>query len=413
MAMNFLISGSDNSTPSNSVDNFNFICASFPSTWSATETDRDCPVAGAMTLTEMYVETLDPPGAGNSFVFTVMKNGSATALVVTISDSANTGSVTGQAVTFAAGDTISMRHTPVSTPDASGQQHWGILAKTSNNTFVMFGHTATNASTTATEWQGLQGGIGVWEAVAQSNVMQIAPLAGTLRDLYVRLGTAPGTATSRTFSVLLGGSAAGAPTVTIADTATAGQDTTTTLAFGAADTLSFQSAVTLVPAASPVAWSIVCIPTTAGESMILFGNSNPPLVSGTEWEQLQGGGAGTWAAFEDIRGMILAGGTAKSIYVQIGTPADNGAGVQSWTFTLRKELADTALAVTISEAASKANFSTDVTITPGDTIDWQCVPANTPAAMTGGAHLGLKIFFTPTGSAKDVIRASSVVPFQR
>src|SRR5687768_10378913 len=100
--MKFLIVGADN-TAIDESDLFNFIAATHQSSWNATETNRDTPVAAAMNLLEMIV-TVDvaPDGSGDTRTFRVMKNGVATALTVTLNQGETSKTITGQSVAFAA-----------------------------------------------------------------------------------------------------------------------------------------------------------------------------------------------------------------------------------------------------------------------------------------------------------------------
>jgi hypothetical protein len=57
-----------------------------------------------------------------------------------------------------------------------------------------------------------------------------------------------------------------------------------------------------------------------------------------------------------------------------------GAG-KNWTFTLRVNGADTAITVTIANAATNGTDLTHVvSVTKGDLLSWKCVPTTTPAA---------------------------------
>jgi hypothetical protein len=48
------------------------------------------PLAQAVTITTMQVRTLNAPGTGESYTFTLYKNGSATGLSASVTGSANT-----------------------------------------------------------------------------------------------------------------------------------------------------------------------------------------------------------------------------------------------------------------------------------------------------------------------------------
>lgn len=63
----------------------------------------------AVTITELYVACSTAPGSNQTFTYTVMKNGVATALSAQISGSGVSSSDTGESISFSAGDTLSVR----------------------------------------------------------------------------------------------------------------------------------------------------------------------------------------------------------------------------------------------------------------------------------------------------------------
>jgi len=78
----------------------------------------------AMTLKNLYVRLNASPGAGKSYAFTILKNGVATGLSVTIADSATTGNDTDD-VSVSDGDILSMEIVPSGTPTAR-IAHWSV-----------------------------------------------------------------------------------------------------------------------------------------------------------------------------------------------------------------------------------------------------------------------------------------------
>src|SRR5689334_12075093 len=126
--------GSDNSAPSTSVANYNRINATYPASWTGTEGFRATPIGGALTLSNFYMLLDVAPGAGTSYTFTVMKNGSATALTVTISDAATTATDSTHSVSFAAGDTVSIQSQPTGAVATTNLQSWNFLVTTTTLT---------------------------------------------------------------------------------------------------------------------------------------------------------------------------------------------------------------------------------------------------------------------------------------
>ena len=83
-------------------------------------------LAQHLATSTLYVEVSVAPGAGKSWVFTVMKNGCPTTVKVTISGTATTGSNLVDRVAFADDDYISMRAVPSGTP-AAANARWGLV----------------------------------------------------------------------------------------------------------------------------------------------------------------------------------------------------------------------------------------------------------------------------------------------
>lgn len=395
--MQFLICGADNTALGIGVPGttYNFIAATHQSSWNTTETNRDTPVAAAIDLKEMVVRIATAPGAGSTRVFTVMVNGAATACAVTISGTNIQNTVTGLSVAVAAGDTISLRAEATTAPADTTDVYWSILAESvSTHYFVMFGGSGTNASATTDNYQQVQSGTGTW-LTTSSAAAQVMPLAGNATALYTTINSAPGSGGDQYDITLLKNEVSTGLRTTYIDTDTGIKSDTDSIAYIAGDTIAIWSQVTGTPAAKQFAWSVKFEPTTAGESAIMFGTADPPLVSGTEYEQLMGGGNNSWVS-EVNRHSMLADATLQAIYAKIGTAP--GAG-KSWTFKVREELADLANAVlTISDTDTTGNASFTATATGGQLHNWSVTPAGTPTAMTGGAHLGLRIFFSVAGA---------------
>jgi|SRR5882724_4908561 len=83
-------------------------------------------VARAGTIKNLYVQSDVAPGASKSWVITVRKNGSDQTMTVTLSGaSQTTGSDLAHPITVAAGDSISIKVAPTSTP-AAARISWGM-----------------------------------------------------------------------------------------------------------------------------------------------------------------------------------------------------------------------------------------------------------------------------------------------
>ena len=97
------------------------------STLSATEADFECLSVTAFTVKKLYAKlSVDPGTSPDAYTFTLKKNGSDTALLVTIVADNTTGNAT-QDVSVSAADLIYYSIAPVSTPSATPHTQLGLL----------------------------------------------------------------------------------------------------------------------------------------------------------------------------------------------------------------------------------------------------------------------------------------------
>ena len=407
--MKFLINGADN-TAVVATTTYNFIAASHQSSWNTTETNRDTPVAGAMTLTGMVARFSTAPGVGETRTLTVMVDGTATAATVTVSGTDVQNSAT-FSVSVTAGQTISMRYTASAGAVSTTDQYWSILAESvTTDYFVMFGGSGTTNGVTA--YQQLQNGTGTWLTSA-ADANQVMPLAGNITAWYVASTVAPGTGTDAwDISVAINGTPSAA-TVNYGAAETGQKSWTGTVALAAGDLVAMSMVETGTSAATAVAWSVVITPTTAGQSCIMFGNPDTPNTAATEYEQLFGGGNATWITTEANRYATLYTTTIQAIYAKVGTAP--GA-LSDWTFQVREEAGNLTGASVVVSGTNTTGSSTGLSIaaTSGNRYNWSCIPnVVPPATMTGGAHLGIQIFFEVGGTVVKDFIMSGFIPSPR
>lgn len=392
--MKFPIIGADNTALGTGTSaQYNFISATHQSSWNSTETNRDIQCAAAMTAQEFRVRVATAPGVGNTRVFKLFKAGSATALVVTISGTDTYGSITGESVSYAAGDTISIESTATGTPADTTDVYWSIVAESvGSDYFIVFSGSGSTAN--GTVYQQLQNGAGGWlasDAVAQ----QIFPLAGTINTLYLGISISPGTGDEWDFTIMHN-SVGTALTINFAGTETGWKNVSSDVAFIAGDTVSMEALETGIANTPNVAWSAKITPTTAGQSCIMLGTGDAPSTASTEYEQIMGGGNNSWITTEANRHSMLGPINIIGMRAKVGTAP--GAG-KSWTFKVREDSADiTGASLAVADANTINNNNIDIDITENTLNNWSCTPAGTPTAMTGGAHLSLMVFFSPAVS---------------
>ena len=226
---------------------------------------------------------------------------------------------------------------------------------------------------TVDQWLPVSG----WLIATDGNIVlyRFSP-PGTLKNLRIRLDTAPGTSKSRTFEVFKGITATGI-TVTISGTDTTGEDLTNIYTVSAGDNFYIKQTTSGSPDDSQVKWSLMFDGDNSKESP-LFAHSVNDL-SRTATQYLSCGGHIDTAAPSDENVVICVvptSGTIKNMYAQL---TNFPGGTASRTFTVRKNKVDTALALTIFAAQnSKSNTSDTVSVVAGDRISIKSTLANNP-----------------------------------
>ena len=226
--------------PSTSTTNYGVLTGGQAASngWSATESDMQIVVPTSGALSNLYNVVSAAPGSGKSWQYTLMVNGSATALQTTLSGTATTANNTANSVNVSAGDTISLRCVPSGTPTSSLPTFSMTFTPTVNGeSFFGYGSAAAPLAGTSYE-QPLGLGNNAWTANEANRPMLFGPY--TITKMYIKLNTAPGAGTSRVFTVRKA-AANTALTATIADTATTA-NVASNVAFAQGNQLTLQSA---------------------------------------------------------------------------------------------------------------------------------------------------------------------------
>jgi hypothetical protein len=127
------------------------------------------------------------------------------------------------------------------------------------------------------------------------------PVAGTFRDLFVNIATAPGVGRGdRIFPFVKNGTAQSL-SVTIAEGATSGNDTSNTFTVAKGDRVSLRSRVTAMggfPAATYVSFGAVFVPDVPDYFLVGMNDSDSVKTgTGTEYHQPASGGGGAAAGW--------------------------------------------------------------------------------------------------------------------
>lgn len=235
--------------------------------WNATEANRRQLIAGAGSISHLYVQLdVDPGFGGDAYRFTLMLNGNPTALTCTITADDTTGNDVANSVAVVAGDYVSMRCEPLDGPIESPRATYGVkFTATTDGESPLLGGSAQDLDDTLTEYAPLNAQFQNW-TVTEADARQ-AGQACTLKDLYILLDGAPGAGNSYTFTLRKGGGAT-LLAVTINDPDTTGSDVANDIAVANDELVGFEVNPASTPTVRVALWGLVCFVAPAAPSGI-------------------------------------------------------------------------------------------------------------------------------------------------
>lgn len=357
------------------------------------------PVMGASTATagaeninmEVIVATAklanwnivldDAPGEDRSWTFTLRKNGGDTAMTVTISGAATTGSYSG-AIGVVADDEVSVSYVPsVEDPTATCVSWTMTYQPLDADKFWLSGCSNTNA---ANNRSGPMMGSG---HTYLDRVTLTMPCAGVISNWTAHVDTAPGDAKQWIVDVWNNGLVQ-TPSVTIAGAATTrATDSVHTLSVAAGDRLGMKYNTSTSPASTVCRYGCNFDPTDAGTfPMGMISNNVQWSASATNYSAHAGV---TYNGSTTIthRQMVTRTGTLKSLYIYLDGSSP-GAG-KSFTVTVYKGTDPTDLTCQMSEAQTSASVTADVEVTTGDMLSVLITPSGTPTTNYGGYGISM------------------------
>jgi hypothetical protein len=357
-----------------------------------TEAHRTFLVTTPGVFSKLYYATIAAaPGAGKSWNITMRVNGATPAgsLSATIADTNQSGSDLVHTVSVVAGDTVDLLVTGVGTPSGSSMA-WSVQFDSTNTAESMLnGNGGSEAlSTSSTQMVNL-GGADEQSVIKtySTGIKQsfVSPISGTIKNLYVKLGTAPGEQYTRTFTVFVNGTTSTDVTCTVPSEGTTASDAVNSVAVTAGDYITILSTVSGTPVASTVSLGITFEADVDGYFIVSPYITNSVMDTSTAQYMFVADSGGAIRATEDGYSQdILGDCTIKNCYIALcdgaGAAVSPGDG-NTYTFTLRKMGEDTALAVAITGAATSGNSSVDVVATGGQRACTKVVPDSSPTGV--------------------------------
>jgi len=314
-----------------------------------------CPAAG--NLSTLVVEVVTTPSSGYEFVFTIVKNGEDTDVQCTVS-SGSTTAVGLETVSVAAGDNIYLKAYNSGGANALEARWSAIFSGSNNQCIYMAGSTEPLYDGVATYHNSIAMQSASWPTQAGGvrwtrNV--VIPTSGTFKNLYVELADAPGTGKSRIFALTKNdGSSAGLYT-TISGESTTGNNTINTISVSPHDRIMIKCNNTNTPTTTTAMWGVVFESDTNNECVFFGAAINFPSQSETEYNSLHSA-YDQWDNLEDDHEQVMiAGAIIKKLHVQVYNAPEAG---KSFTYTIRKNNADTNITCTISDTSTQAADTT-------------------------------------------------------
>lgn len=380
---------------SGSVSATNYIgpAWTFSANPNATENVVSAVMPNSGTLQNFSIFLVVAPGVGTNYVYTVMKNGVATSMAMTVADAATTGADTVNTVSFVQGDTISIRSVPTGTPAvADVSPFFEVIASAQPLLSI---NAAAASSNTVSSYVTMEGSLTLTSA---TDVPSLMPTAGVFSAATMLATVAPGLTKSWTITLVKNGVDTAITTNVAGIIQVANSDNTHTVSVVATDLVYWRIDPSGTPATSRIKISSVFTPTNDGESVHFFNTTNN-ITSATanNYNGIGGGALAASTASATRSNYYGTGFDFKNLYVAVDTAPGVG---KSWAMTLRVANVNTGLSASISNTAVAGNDTSTVTPTlPGiigvlylgsgtptlAPTQWSYVAYRNPAPTIGGS----------------------------
>lgn len=366
--------------------------------WLAAESQRKQVIPIASTLSSLRISISVAPGSGKSRVFTIRKNGSATSLSCTISDTNTSCEDITNSVSLVAGDYISLEQAPSGTPTAGRWKHSVLFENSGSNISVLIGGSGNNASAMATEtWPPLHGGGG--EGTTASNRTQtLLPISGTLSNLYINC-VGPSAGNTWTFTALKNGVSQSLSCSMTNPTKTC-NDTTHSFSFSAGDIINIYTVANTASQDPGLNCGVSAVVTgSVNGEYIIAAASSAATTTSTRYQWVQAGQSTINATESNAQQYLSASPYSlvfKAIYAWLESAPGSG---QSYVFTFRSNSSNTGLSTTISDTATTSNYSTNTSLANEALYSSSIVPSVSPAV--GRVSIAYKAYLNETTSQSE------------
>lgn len=304
--------------------------------------ERQQVVSTPGTIKNLMVKLDGSPGAGKSYTFTLMKNGIAQALSVTISDTDTQGADTTNEVAVSAGDLITLRCIPSGTPTARYARYSCVFEGNNAKESLILGIGETY--NIGVYYSPLSGGRETGTTI-EGSTYQVIPTPGTIKNLYVNLSEDPGISPEAYRFTLRKNGVSTALTCTITADDTTGSDTVNEVVVVAGDLVNLMIEPLNSPSREPdVNFGLTFVAATDGESLLLGESSAALPLDVTEYNNLSTTTyASGWTTNEYEKYQLAQSGfTLKKFYAWVSELL-----LGAYTLNIRANDGNTGIAITI------------------------------------------------------------------
>jgi len=252
------------------------------------------------------------------------------------------------------------------------------------DTPIMFGAPDTLPTGTTTEYsRSVNGGV-LWAATERYSVI---PVDATLKELRIKLSSA---LSSGSYTFTLRKNALDTD-LTCQITVQECSDLINTAVFAPGDLISMK-VVSANPDTAKSAYFTMMATTEDNKSFFTF---TTPSTAAAIYLSMSGD-ANIDSTEQDTQIPVPTNGTLKNLYVKVSAAPSEG---KSYTYTIRKALANTSLTCTIANTdTSCSDLSNSVSLSPGDLINISITTSGTPS----GVYHYFGIEFDPTINGESV-----------
>jgi hypothetical protein len=367
------------------------------SSYSATSQQRQFLAPGGGTVTKITLWTNTAQTAGKGWNFTFRVNDIATDATLALTGADLTASATfDPGISFSTGDRLNMYAAPTGGP-AAATVHWAVEYVPTNSGETYHSGCLLSLTNAATYYLPPK------TYMTNQNVSRLVmPCASHIKGFNVWLSAGPGAGSTRTFTLCVNGSAKPV-NFTIGESDQYGY-VACDVAVNARDTVYVRAAWSGTTVATADCACGISIAPDVSNSQPLFMVNGTANLSNTATQyagiEVQGPPGSGEAVTTLLR--VPYDVTLKTIAVVLtAAPGSAGSGA-SMTFTVRKEMADTALSKVMLETLMSSDYSTDVSVAAGEGLSLSNSPSVSPApASTVRACVGVLLDLTTAAAGTD------------